>query len=83
MSFMTTADVPSLASEGIIPNPRNPFTGKALVPEKTEGVNIYLGGSAYTRDYPGWEALEKNAAFYHVKDNIFDEKNWTKITKRY
>jgi YidC/Oxa1 family membrane protein insertase len=83
MTFMTTADVPSIAADSIISNPYNPFTGKPLVQEKSGGVNIYLGGSAYTRDYPGWEALEKTSQFYHVKDNIFDEKNWTKITKQY
>jgi len=42
-----------------------------------------LGGSAYTRDFPGWEALEKTSSFYHVKDNIFDISNWNKVTKRF
>jgi hypothetical protein len=83
MSFMTTADVPIIALNGIIPNPQNPFTGKVLESEKDNGVNIYLGGSAYTRDYSGWEALDKTSTFYHVKDNIFDIKNWTKITKHF
>lgn len=83
MTFMTTADVPLLALAGIIPNPVNPFTGNILKADKDNGVDIYLGGSAYTRDFPSWEALEKTSSFYHVKDNIFDEKNWTKITRRY
>ena len=83
MDFMTTADVPLIACAGIIENPKNPFTGKILKAEKDDGVNIYLGGSAYTRDYQSWEALEKTSSFYHVADNIFDEKNWTKISKQY
>jgi hypothetical protein len=83
MTFMTNADVPLIAFNGLVPDPVNPFTGKALVPQKAEGINIYLGGSAYTRDYPGWEALEKTSRFYHVKDSIFEKKNWTPLTKRY
>ena len=83
MKFMTNADVPLIATTDIIANPINPFTGKPLELQKENGVNIYLGGSAYTRDYPGWEALEKTSSFYHVKDNIFVENNWTRITKRF
>ena len=83
MTFMTTADVPLIAVKDIIDNPKNPFTGNPLKPDKENGVNIYLGGSAYPRDYPGWESLEKTSHFYHVKDNIFDENNWTKITKNF
>ena len=83
MSFMTTADVPIIAFKDIINNPINPFTGNAIKADKENGADIYLGGSAYPRDFPGWETLEKTSSFYHVKDNIFDEKNWTKITKQF
>jgi hypothetical protein len=83
LRFMTTADVPQLATSGIVDNPVNPFTGKILASDKDNGVNIYLGGSAYPSDYTGWEALEKTSSFYHVKDSIFDKENWEKITKRY
>jgi len=83
MTFMTTADVPLIATTGIIKNPKNPYTGNELKYNKDNGANIYLGGSAYMRDYPDWKALEKTSQFYHVKDNIFDTNNWTRITKRY
>ena len=82
-SFMTTADVPLIALSGIIENPKNPFTGNLLKADKDNGVNIYLGGSAYMRDFQGWEALDKTSNFYHVKENIFDAANWTRITKHY
>ena len=81
--FMTTADVPLIATSGIILNPKNPFTGNNLEANKENGINIFLGGSAYIRDYQSWEALDKNSSFYHVKDNIFDINNWTKFTKKY
>jgi YidC/Oxa1 family membrane protein insertase len=82
-SFMTTADVPLLAVRGILDNPVNPFTGKPLAADKANGVNIYLGGSSRISDYYNWEALDKTSSFYQVKDSIFDERNWEKITRRY
>jgi YidC/Oxa1 family membrane protein insertase len=82
-SFMTNADVPSMAVRNLIPDAVNPFTGNGFSPQKDEGVYIYLGGSSQTQDYTGTAALSRNAPFYHVKDNIFDANNWTKITKRY
>jgi YidC/Oxa1 family membrane protein insertase len=83
MTFMTNADTPYLATDGLVPGAKNPFTGNPFTTEKAGGVNVFLGGSSQPQDYPGWEALEKTAQFYHVKDNIFDEKNWTRITKQY
>jgi hypothetical protein len=80
---MTNADVPLLVLNGLVANPVNPFTGIELKPDKADGVNIFLGGSSMLRDYTGSAALDKVSSFYHVKDNIFDEKNWTRITKNY
>jgi len=82
-NFMTNADVPMLATAGIIDNPTNPFTGNPLTSDKENGANIYLGGSSQPQDFPGWEALGRTSSFYHVKDNIFNENNWQKITKRF
>jgi hypothetical protein len=82
-TFMTTADVPLLALKDIIENPANPFTGRLLKADKENGVNIFLGGSPMLRDYTGYEALDKTSSFYHVEDDIFDEKNWTRITKNF
>jgi YidC/Oxa1 family membrane protein insertase len=83
MTFMTNADVPLLAVKDLIQDARNPFTGKLLEADKDGGVNIFLGGTSQTRDYPGWEALDKVSRFYHVKDDIFNEENWTYFTRKY
>jgi YidC/Oxa1 family membrane protein insertase len=82
-SFMTTADVPILAVKDIAPNPKNPFTGNELKSEKEDGVNIFLGGSSMLRDYAGFASLDRVSSFYHVHDDIFKEKNWTKFTRKY
>jgi YidC/Oxa1 family membrane protein insertase len=83
MTFMTNADSPLLAIEGLLEEPKNPFTGRLLRAEKENGVNIFLGGSSQLRDYTGYEALDKISQFYHVSDTIFEEGNWKRITKRY
>ncbi len=79
-SFMTNADVPALACDGIIDNPTNPFTGNPINCQKKEGdINII-----YTND---WNTDLKGYTFnksewYSVHDNIFDPNNWTYIGTR-
>ena len=84
MSFMTNADVPTLALEGIVENPINPFTGNPVNSEpKADGVYIttddifmpYHGKSDYI-------FTVKDEFWYHVKDNIFIDSNWTQEVPR-
>ena len=79
MSFMTTADVPTLALEGLVENPTNPFTGNPINSDaKANGVYIttddifmpHHGKSDYV-------FTVKEDLWYHVKDNIFIDSNWT------
>ena len=79
MSFMTTADVPTLALEGLVENPVNPFTGNPVNSDaKANGVYIttddifmpHHGKSDYV-------FTVKEDLWYHVKDNIFIDSNWT------
>ena len=74
--FMTNADVPSLALQGLVENPVNPFTGKPISMAEKENHRQYI-----TMSYQ-WE-LEKQPenTFNHsrwaaVKDNIWDKDNW-------
>ena len=84
MSFMTNADVPTLALEGIVENPINPFTGNPVNSEpKADGVYIttddifmpYHGKSDYI-------FTVKDEFWYHVKDNIFIDSNWIQEVPR-
>ena len=76
-TFMTNADVPALAADGLIENPVNVFTGKKISSEpKNEKIFI-----AYSH---GWEPEKNNKntfrlsdnQWFTVKDSIFDIKNW-------
>ena len=80
-SFMTTADTPSIAIEGMIDNKCNPFTGNPISMEsKFGGVNVVLrtpGGLTYGNTYE----YGKEALWYHVKDNVYDLDNWVFLDK--
>jgi hypothetical protein len=82
-SFMTNADTPLLATTNLLQNSKNPFTGKELVADKENGVNIYLGSASQKNGFSSWRALDKVSSFYHVHDNIFAEENWTSFTREY
>ena len=74
--FMTNADVPSIATDGIIENAKNPFTGNELksnqkneAPVKVMATdNFKIEGNHGNRFVP--------AHWFSVHDNIFDGANW-------
>lgn len=77
-TFMTNADVPHIATEGLVYPLIDPFTGKEMSIEKANGVTITCN------DY--WEPDDFNKTtikpdeWLFVKDNVFDPANWSKIT---
>ena len=75
--FMTNADVPTLAVDGIINNPKNPFTGKEINnKDKTDHEQFVIISEE-------WEVRENNgntffaAKWASVKDDMRDKDNWT------
>lgn len=80
-TFMTNADTPSIAMEGIIDDPVNPFTGKKIdTSEKTKHPQLVtMSQITSTADNNGNVFLTYDADWYSVHDNIFDEDNWTNL----
>jgi len=74
--FMTNADVPTIAMEGLIENPVNPATGNPVTnAEKFEGpVHITTSRMWDVRINGGNQYLP--ARWYSVTGNIFDKNNW-------
>lgn len=75
--FMTNADVPSLACEGLIADPVNPFTGKAInTDEKTAHDQFIISYHA------GWDTKTNNGNTFLpcpwavVTNNIWDRNDW-------
>jgi len=75
--FMTNADVPTLATEGIIDSPVNPFTGKPINSDEKTAHEQYVSLSL------DWKVYENNAGTFSasrwasVSEDIWDEDNWT------
>lgn len=81
-SFMTNADMPTLATKDIIADPKNPFTGKEINSKAKENGVVLANSPLWSPD-----AQYKNTfkvfddEWFFVKDNIFENKNWSRISK--
>jgi hypothetical protein len=76
--FMTNADVPSLAAEGIIENPVNPFTGKPVTGQKKPPFPVLIKRVNEINE----TEIELNLQnIFYVHDNIFDPANWKRGDK--
>ena len=79
-TFMTNADTPVIAFDGLVENPVNPFTGKQLSSDaKFAGEHRVF----YT-DF--WNTTDNNGntflpgSWYALRNqNLFDMNNWEKI----
>jgi len=72
-TFMTHGDVPSLAMNGLIENPVNPFSGNPIESKKEDGVTITTASALqYTISDNQW---------LHVRDDIFDSANWRTVSE--
>lgn len=79
MTFMTNADVPTLALEGIVENPTNPFTGNPINSD-AKASGVYITTDDIFMPHHGksdFVFTVRDDLWYHVKDNIFIDSNWT------
>ena len=78
--FMTNGDVPTLAMQGLIGNPVNPFTGNAINSDTKQGT-------LYVIDSQIWNTNENNgnaflpARWFAVKDSMLDPNNWKLVAE--
>lgn len=75
-TLMTNADVPIFATDGVIENATNPYTGNVLkdMVDKKE-VHVYRAYNWQVEDNRG--NTFNTANYFRVKDNIFDLNNWS------
>ncbi len=79
--FMTNGDVPTLAMDGLIQNPVNPFTGKKINSDAKNagGQHIF-----YSLD---WDITLNDGNTFHpgtwflVHDDMRDKNNWEKVAE--
>lgn len=83
--FMTNGDTPVLAMEGLIDNPINPFTNKAIDNnEKTAHDQLVIcvdtddNQPQYNTDKTSF--IHPDQVWYTVHDNVYDKSNWTRVS---
>ena len=75
-AFMTNADVPYLAVNGLVENPTNPFTGKPITnTEKTAHDQFVILTKIWNVDENNGYTY-KESRWASVKDNIWDANSW-------
>lgn len=81
-TFMTNADTLFLAKEGLDVSDINPFTGKTLVQNKANGVNIYecLDWNCVQNYRDDYQFTLDDERAWHVSDDIFDKDNWVNMS---
>lgn len=79
-TFMTNADVPLLATAGIIHNPVNPFNGETLAADKEQGVTITTAHRWQLEMQGKYLYNIESDEWLQVHDSIFEPENWNKIT---
>ena len=80
LQFMTNADTPALALEGIISNAKNPFTGVPLDPaDKNAFVKIAMAQAQSTRTRKDKQFFK--GKWFTVKDDVFVNENWKPYTE--
>jgi len=81
MTFMTNADVPVLALDGVT-NTINPFTGKSLL-ENPKSQGLYITTNHLWQPFKHSKKTFNinNDQWIFVHDNIFDPDNWKKAEK--
>ena len=75
-SFMTIADVPLMALNGIVKNPVNPYTHNELKTEKSNRIMITTSSTLHPTSHLKYKFNIAKNEWLSVKDNIFDPKNW-------
>lgn len=74
--FMTNADVPTLATKGIIDNPTNPFTGKAINSDEKYAHEqcVILSGDHSINKNNGTQYIASEWA--SISENLHNRDNW-------
>ncbi len=74
--FMTNADVPTLATDGVIEDPINPFTGKKIENISWKKQEQYVTMSRKYQVASNCGTTFLPSTWYAVKDDMRDKNNW-------
>ena len=76
--FMTNADTPSIALQGLVDDPVNPFTNNPIYQDcKAHELLIYISENNNTSVNNGTRFVDPDGYWLTVHDNIYDDDNWS------
>ncbi len=79
-TFMTNADVPTLAVKDVIPNPVNPFTGNKITSDGRKKLVTLTSTKNWIPSQQNKNTLAVAPGdWYTVHDSIFDENDWAQV----
>jgi YidC/Oxa1 family membrane protein insertase len=77
--FMTNADVPFFTLNGLLENPKNPFTGNPITTQpKENGILITTHHSPMANSHGKYVFNIKKDQWIYLHDSIFESSNWEK-----
>jgi YidC/Oxa1 family membrane protein insertase len=76
-AFMTNADTPFLAVDGLIPDPRNPWTDAPVQPDKANGVTLTTSPLWSPDLHTKYAFKTSDDEYLRVHTDIFDPANWS------
>ena len=74
--FMTNADVPTIAFNGVVDKPVNPFTGKAINSNEKSNKQYVLASDQYRLHMNEGRTTFTPIKWYSVHTNMLDKNNW-------
>ena len=77
---MTNADVPTIATQGLVQIPVNPFTNNQLLINKDFGFIVTSSLKHDLEEHLTNLYNIKPDEWFQVKNNIFEPKNWSKLS---
>jgi hypothetical protein len=77
--FMTNADIPTIATQGLVQTPVNPFTGNQLPVNKDSNFIVTSCSKHNLEEHLKNSYNIKSDEWFQVKENIFEPKNWSKL----
>ncbi len=76
-TFMTNADVPTIAMKDVIEDPINPYTGNPINSDRKYQSPIIIAGRTIDFDTDTTTVYDSDQVpWYSVHDDIFDSTNW-------
>ena len=80
-TFMTTADTPSIAMEGIVEDPVNPYTGNAVNEDPKKEPQLMTTSHNYGISKNNGTTFDtSDGEWFSVHDDIFEYDNWENVT---